>query len=83
MNKKISSLAYGAAATGIASTPKMGNSTRGKRAVTGIGIASVIHHTAIRTATAAVFQPAGDNAGGAGRIRNIKKRIAPVSSPTR
>jgi hypothetical protein len=36
-----------------------GNSTIGKRAVTAIGITSVIHHIAIRRATAAVLVTSG------------------------
>ena len=50
-------------------------------AVAGMGIASVIHHTAINTATAATLKPSGVIPSGSGKNRVIKNRAGPSSRP--
>ena len=55
INRKIVSLAYGVTALLKVSTPRIGNSTIGSRAVAGKAIASVIHQIPISTATAATM----------------------------
>lgn len=52
MNRKITSLAYGAAVSLILEMPNKGKSTSGIMDTAGIGMASVIHHVIIRTAVA-------------------------------
>ena len=83
MNRKIRSFAYGADAAGASRMPKNGNSTSGRIAVAGIGIASVIHQNAIKTATAAVRQPSTDRPSGAGNTSIATNPAAPPMSPMR
>jgi len=61
MNRKIRSLAYGAAASVMSSTPVIGNSISGSSAVAASGSASVTHHTAIRAPIATVARPPCDS----------------------
>jgi hypothetical protein len=58
MKRKISSCAYGAAASLTEQAPAMGSTTSGRSAVTETGMASVIHQVAIHTPSAAVTRPA-------------------------
>jgi hypothetical protein len=44
--------------------PSNGNISNGNKATTGIGIASVIHHTIIIAATASTLHGVGANANG-------------------
>ena len=59
-----------------------GNKTRGKRAVAGIGNASVIHQKAMRRVTARVFWASGVIPSGLGRRSISKNRGMPAKSPT-
>ena len=74
-------LAYGKAAVSIEVTPNIGNSARGKREVTGIGIASVAHQVTIKTATAETSQALSVNPEGDGRKKIVKKRNIPIQKP--
>ena len=58
MNRNMSSWPYGAAASRMVAAPVTGSNASGSRAVAYTGIASVIHHSAIHTAAAAVTRPA-------------------------
>src|SRR5690606_27586086 len=57
-NRELTSLPYGAAASRMLPTPSKGMNARRISAVTCTGSASVIHHTAIHTASAAVTRAA-------------------------
>ena len=74
-------LAYGRAAVSIEVTPNIRNSARGKREVTGIGIASVAHQQAISNTTPATCQASLDSPPGGEVSRVKKKRINPETKP--
>ena len=59
-------LEYGLAATAIGITPEIGKITSGNIAVTGIGIASVTHHVAIRTTNDTTIQEWASRPSGIG-----------------
>ena len=64
INKNMRSLAYGAVASSMLTTPKSGNNAIGNSAVAGSGRASVTHHVAIRMPTATVITPPSESASG-------------------
>ncbi len=76
--RKIIELADGAAELAIGATPSTGNKTTGKSAVAGMGIASLIHHVAIRRATAVVFHASGPIPSGAGKSKTRIKSNGPA-----
>ena len=73
--------AYGRAAVSIEVTPRIGKRAKGNKEVTGIGIASVAHQTAINTAIAATVQPAEDNSAGGGNNIIKKNNASPIKKP--
>jgi hypothetical protein len=64
MKRKITSFEYDIATSENLEMPSKGNITNGNNATTGIGIASVIHHTIIIAATASTLHGVGANASG-------------------
>ena len=74
-------LAYGRAAVSIEVTPNIGNSARGKREVTGIGIASVAHQQTISIAIAATVQAVSFKPDGAGSSKINKNIAIPIQKP--
>ena len=78
MKRNINGFAYGAVVFPIGAIPITGNKTIGRSAVAAIGIDSVIHSTAINTATAAVFHATSFNPSGAGMISKTIKRATPT-----
>jgi hypothetical protein len=64
MKRKITSFEYEIATSENLEMPSKGNITNGNNATTGIGIASVIHHTIIIAATARTLHGVGANASG-------------------
>jgi hypothetical protein len=81
--RKITGLAKGAAASFTGATPSNGNKTSGNNAVTGIGIASVIHKTAITPTTPAVRHAATLNPSGGSVISTRANKTGATSNPTR
>ena len=61
-------------------TPVKGKRTKGSRDVTGIGIASVSHKTAMHKPIIAVFQPSGDKPLGGVKTRKDNK-IGVIKNP--
>ena len=84
MNRKMRSFAYGAAASSIPSTPVMGKSISGSRAVAASGSASVTHQTAMSRPIATVARPPSDSPPSpVGRTRKTRTaRIGPVNLPS-
>ena len=79
IKRKITSFAYGAAASPILETPINGNNTNGMIATTGIGMASEIHHEIINMAIAKTLLAAGSNESGF--KSNIKQnKMGPVKN---
>jgi hypothetical protein len=75
-NKKINGLEKPLADSSILATPKIGKKPKGKRAVIGIGIVSVIQKFAIRQAIKATFHPFGFKLSGLGKkTKNKMSRI--------
>jgi hypothetical protein len=64
MKRKITSFEYELATSENLEMPNNGKITKGNSATTGIGIASVIHHTIIIAATASTLDGMGANASG-------------------
>ena len=62
-------------------TPSRGKSTIGSKAVTAMGVASVIHLVVIRTATAATFIAAGGIPEGKGDSKIMASRRGPRINP--
>ncbi len=58
-NRKISQLMYSFATSSVFISPRRGNNATGRRAVAGMGMASVTHQVAISTATAAIVVTCG------------------------
>ncbi len=63
-------------------TPRTGNRAIGSSAVAGMGIASVIHQTIIRAATATTRQASTDRPSGAGSSRSATNSASPVPMGT-
>lgn len=82
MNKYIKGFAKGVVASATELTFSIGNRTIGSSAVAGIGIASVTHHVAISTPTAATLHPETLSPSGGGIISIIKKIKNPIVSPS-
>ena len=61
---------------------RIGNKTSGRRDVAAMGIASVIHQTAINKPTPATCHALLDNPEGAGKNRVTKNNAGPETSPT-
>lgn len=62
-------------------TPSKGNKAMGNKAVAGIGIASVIHHVAMRTATAATLIAGAFISAGVGRMSIRMNNTGPRKKP--
>ena len=60
-----------------------GSSTRGSKAVAGIGTASVTHNMAIRMASHATRVPASLNPANGGQSQSARKVIAASNKPIR
>ena len=61
--------------------PSTGNSTNGISAVTDNGIASVIHHEAIRSATARAGETSGFSGSRSVKKYTITNKMIPVNNP--
>jgi len=61
---------------------KKGNSTMGSMAVAGMGMASVIHHVAMRAVTAAQYMAVCDMPCGRGSTQISRNRTGPRIKPT-
>ena len=59
----------------------MGKSTKGSKAVTAIGIASVAHHTAINIPILATLYACGERPSGKGKKDKVIARIGPRKRP--
>jgi hypothetical protein len=77
IKRKIIEFAYGAVATPTGAIPSTGNSIIGSREVAGMGMASLIHQKAIRTATAVVFHASGSIPAGTGNNKIRQKSTGP------
>lgn len=62
-------------------TLNAGKKIKGINDVAGMGMASVIHHKAIRIAKAKVRCPSGENPIGVGKSRIVKKTGIPKKKP--
>ena len=82
-NRKMTGLAYGAAARSMGMRSSKGSSSNGRRAVADSGIASVIHHVAMSTAIADTFHAAGSMASGGGAAKTIAPKMSPRNKPSR
>ncbi len=81
MNRKIMWLKYTGATTFPFMIPSAGNNTTGSNVVTANGIASVIHHTAISSATAAVRVTSGCSGSRSKKsIRQILNTGPPINA---
>ena len=81
-NSRMIGFEKGAAAPRMSLRPISGKSTSGSRAVTGIGMASVIQKTAINAAAPAVRQPSGERPEGRELSSVAASRPGPGSSRT-
>jgi hypothetical protein len=82
MNRKMVLLTYSGAVSRPLRMPSMGNSTMGSRAVANRGMASVIHHAAMSTATAAIRPAVAPSPPGSAPSRTARHSIGPRASPT-
>ncbi|GLQ22464.1 hypothetical protein GCM10007853_03380 [Algimonas ampicilliniresistens] len=67
--------------TDIVLMPNSGNKTRGRKAVTATGIASVDHQIAIHAANAAVAVPVNDKPSGLKKRKSRMATIGPAARP--
>lgn len=82
MNRKMRGLAYGAAAVFASEICKRGKNATGRRDVAGMGMASVIHQVAMRSAMAAIFWASGVIPAGVGTMKRMAKMRGPRKRPT-
>jgi len=80
-NKNIWGFAYDIAVSLSEEICSRGKATRGMRAVTGKGTASVPHQAAISNATAATCQPSTDKDSGVGFKITEKNKSKPTQKP--
>ena len=81
MYRKTIGSPYEAVVVPISKTPRSGNKITGSNEVTGSGIASVIHHTAIHAVTAATIVACGLIPDGWRKKENVKKSSGPNQNP--
>ena len=79
--RKIFLLAYGAAVDSMFATPSIGKKTKGIKAVTAIGTASVAHQIPIQTKIAAALLASMGSDSLAGMTRIIRAATNPKISP--
>ena len=65
----------------MSATPSKGKSASGNRAVADMGMASVIHQTAMSKPTAATRQAASGIPSGAGRKKRTAQQTSPAPKP--
>jgi hypothetical protein len=83
MNRKMTWLKYSFDTALPSSTPKAGRSTTGTRLVTASGMASVIHQTAMRIATAAVRVTSGRPGSKSAKSSTPRASAGPSQRPVR